>query len=368
MAKRSMVGKALKKGYQYFLTQMAARKNRISHLKLCKSQTIYLQNRGQQYYDKQGKKNGKWVQASDHFKESAQISYCGEYRGEKKCGIWDFNYQIYSNRPSKLIGCGVYDGQGCKNGKWVEPCEQFSEDCWIISEGQYRNGIKVGKWEISCQKVEQTDTEPEKMQKISIIEQLSGYGFYDDQGLKVGVWLELDDSFCRFCLFLSMRTFREVIYQGEYRKNHKIGKWEIKYKREAFSQILISAGGSYDERGQKIGLWKELTERFWNQNELILQGQYDRGRKIGQWEILFRFSQRYSFDNMQYVIQNFSGGGSYNQANLKNGFWIEQDDDFSQINTILHQGQYQDGVKVGQWHQEKLKDSSLNIAPYHVNR
>ncbi|CAD8197925.1 unnamed protein product [Paramecium octaurelia] len=274
---------------------------------------------------------------------SAQISYCGEYRGDKKFGVWDFYYQTFCNRPSKLIGGGVYDEQGCKTGKWVEPCEQFTSNCWLFFEGQYRNGIKVGKWEISCQKEEKTDTETEKI----------GYGLYDDQGLKEGVWLELDDSFCS--------SYREVIYQGDYWKNHKIGKWEIKYKRKPYSLFEPIAGGSFDEQGQKIGVWRELTERFSSLNELIYQGQYDRGVKIGQWEILFRSSFRNSFDNI-------GCGGSFNQANLKNGMWIEQDDDFSECNTILHIGQYQDGLKVGCWNQEKLKDSSLNIQSYHVNR
>ncbi|CAD8128574.1 unnamed protein product [Paramecium sonneborni] len=74
-------------------------------------------------------KNGKWIELSDHFDSSNQVTYVGEYKNDQKVGSWDIIFK-YDQEGWKIekIGGGLYeqngenkDAQGNqKNGKWIE--------------------------------------------------------------------------------------------------------------------------------------------------------------------------------------------------------------------------------------------------------
>lgn len=48
----------------------------------------------------------------------------------------------------KLSGGGLYDENGVKLGKWIELSDGFSINSKIISNGEYKNDKKVGRWDI----------------------------------------------------------------------------------------------------------------------------------------------------------------------------------------------------------------------------
>ncbi|CAD8110077.1 unnamed protein product [Paramecium primaurelia] len=279
---------------------------------------------GWEQYDQQGQKNGKWVELSDDFQKETQILYCGEYKSGRKCGIWEIHYQIQSNRPFYLIGCGIYNMEGYKNGRWVEVTKNFLSDGQVIYEGQYKNGKKIGKWDI---KVKNDQT----FEKI-------GYGSYDEQEHKNGIWLELSENY--------RNIYSEVTYYGEYKKDKKIGKWEIYYKQSSNYPFKLIGSGSYNDESVKYGIWIELSDYFSNQNEVLYQGVYQNGRKVGKWDIKFKSHYFNDFHNI--------GGGIYDNQNLKHASWVDVGDNFSKNQSIIHKGEYNHGKKIGLWEEMRI--------------
>ncbi|CAD8126698.1 unnamed protein product [Paramecium sonneborni] len=214
-------------------------------------------------YDEEGQgiKLGNWVEISDGFNRSSQIIYCGEYLNGRKVGRWDILYQQeFSNDKSK-IGGGLYNegGNGNKQGKWVEIWDKFSVNSEVTYIGVYKNGKKVGNWEIwNCD-------EGYKITKI-------GGGLYNESGdeSKQGNWVEISEGFG-----YSAKT----TYHGRYKEGQKFGRWDIKYNQKQIG------GGSYDEEGQgmKLGNWIEISDGFRSSSQIIYEGRYKDGKKIGIW-------------------------------------------------------------------------------------
>ncbi|CAD8112869.1 unnamed protein product [Paramecium sonneborni] len=286
---------------------------------------------GMEKYDQQGRKNGKWVELSEHFQKETQIIYCGEYNNGKKCGIWDIYHQTYSNRPFYLIGCGIYNDQGLKIGMWFEQSENFQNNGQIIYEGQYKNGIKIGKWYI-------------KSKSGQILERI-GYGSYDEQGLKNDIWLELSENY--------QNCNSEITYYGKYKNNKKIGKWEIQNKKFNKNPYELIGGGLYNDQGLKYGNWIDLIEDFSSWKEIICKGVFHNGGKIGRWDLQFRSPQSNYFRNI--------GGGSYDNNNFKNGSWIDICADFSKNQRVVHKGVYDHGKKIGLWEEIRLCEDNGSL-------
>ncbi|CAD8068104.1 unnamed protein product [Paramecium primaurelia] len=275
-------------------------------------------------YDQQGDglRNGQWIQLSENFHKWNQITYNGRYQCDKKVGKWDIYYgleQMYINIINKILlnirGGGQYDEQGCelKIGKWIELSENFRLNSQAIYEGEYCNGNKVGKWNIYF-----------RFKGNKLI----GGGSYDNEGLhKIGRWIELSDCY---------EQDRQVTYHGEYRNGKKVGRWDI-YFDKINKQYLIG-GGSYDEDGlYKIGMWVEWSE---HDGHIIYNGEYRNGKKVGRWDIYF-------FNiNKNYLI----GGGLYDEEGLyKIGRWIEVSNGFEVDRQVTYNGEYRNGKKVGRW-------------------
>ncbi|CAD8072407.1 unnamed protein product [Paramecium primaurelia] len=158
------------------------------------------------YYE-DGLKQGLWNQIIKNFWSLAQVYESGEYFNDFKRGKWKF---IYKNQ---IIGGGSYNEQGQRNGKWIELSEGFYNYSQITYKGEYKNGKKVGNWDIFWQK----DFGDKLYQQI-------GGGSYDNQvdgdSIKIGKWTEFCDDFHSY-LFGS----KQVTYNGEYKNGKKIGIW-----------------------------------------------------------------------------------------------------------------------------------------------
>ncbi|CAD8108647.1 unnamed protein product [Paramecium sonneborni] len=249
------------------------------------------QNIGGGFYNEQFKKKGKWIELSEGFCNMSQITYKGEYHKSKKVGIWNIYFlkELISDVKFQEIqlpnGEGTYDeGGGIKIGNWIEVFDKFDNLTQVTYNGQYKNGNKVGKWDILFEEeVIGGVTYDEKGELLYNGNYKNGNkpgrwdiehdgGSYDEQGegIKLGKWIELSDSF---------KSGSEVIYKGEYKNGVKVGRWNIKYREKKIG------GGSYDEKGQgiNIGNWIEVIDGFSFGSEITYDGQYKNGIKVGTW-------------------------------------------------------------------------------------
>ncbi|CAD8122851.1 unnamed protein product [Paramecium sonneborni] len=304
---------------------------------------IYFKNKiGGGYYNAKGQRNGKWIVLSDKFWDCDQITYHGEYKNGNKIGRWD----IYLEK--KIIGGGQYyqnqrNKNGIKIGRWIVPNDWQSQ---IIYDGIYEGGTKVGRWDIWYQKNYED-------------KQLVGGGQYDEkqqdgqftESIKIGKWTELFEGFCK-------SNF--VTYIGEYRNGKKVGRWDIFYIDSWTKNINIIGGGLYDFKKEgdeivnsyKIGRWIEITDCFCCYGQVFYCGNYLDGKKIGKWAIYFKDEWKKE--------KQLIGGGIYkvdqeddNTINSnKIGYWIELGDNFGDgigQEQIIFTGEYKNDKKFGIW-------------------
>ncbi|CAD8194862.1 unnamed protein product [Paramecium octaurelia] len=277
---------------------------------------------GGSYEQENSIKFGKWTEISEGFNCDSQVIQNGEYKNGKKVGLWDYQFHF---RGHKLIGGGLYDqnGKGDKFGKWIDLDRMYKWNSQVTYSGQYQIGKKVGKWDTWYKDYENS--------------LLIGGGFYDDRcaGNKVGKWIELDNEFMGQKL---------VTYTGQYINDKKVGRWDIWHKHHSGNHYKQIGGGSYDSREEhmKIGKWIILCDEFSDSQQVVFNGEYFHGKKVGLWDILY-----WCFDQDQYKL---IGGGIYNKKDCqKIGNWIELDDLFVQQRKVLFKGEYLDGKKVGKW-------------------
>ncbi|CAD8202415.1 unnamed protein product [Paramecium pentaurelia] len=93
------------------------------------------------YYSNEGKKQGKWIEIFQNYCEFVQVYEVGDYVDGFKKGTWKYIYE------DEKIGGGEYNKQGKKNGKWIELGNEFYKYFKLTYNGRYQNGIKVGIWE-----------------------------------------------------------------------------------------------------------------------------------------------------------------------------------------------------------------------------
>ncbi|CAD8129148.1 unnamed protein product [Paramecium sonneborni] len=298
------------------------------------------------FYNKNGLKQGKWVEFDEIFGIVKQVTYTGEYNIQgKKVGKWDimYKYRDYfgnEDKEYKQIGGGIYGEGQIKIGRWIELWENFGFNRQVTFNGEYNiQGIKVGKWNILY-----------KGQQMQIFS--NGGGTYDDfQGqIKIGRWVELWENFGQN---------REVTFNGEYNiQGMKVGRWDIMYKdcdyfENEDKQYKQIGGGLYGKGQIKIGRWIELIQHFGNHREITFDGLYNmKGMKVGKWDIVYKGQQMW--------IMYDSGGGSYGEGEkgcIKIGMWVELDEMFGDSwgsNQITYQGEYNlKGMKIGIWVQNE---------------
>ncbi|CAD8196820.1 unnamed protein product [Paramecium octaurelia] len=303
-------------------------------------------------YDAEGNglKQGNWIELSEGFFKESQVTYNGQYKNGKKVGGWDIckiEKGVLFGLKFKKIGGGVYDGyNGMKQGNWVEIFDGFYKDSQVTYSGQYKNGKKVCRWDIFFNENEDKRLNL-KMQNyiVALITFVfSGGGEYDD-GIKQGDWIEISDGFFKDS---------QITYRGQYKNGKKVARWDIWYKESWDNgKYLKIGGGVYDEGGNefKQGHWIDLSNGFFRDSQIIYEGQYLNGKKIDRWDIC----------NIQKSILNDTiksqkiGGGLYEAINqTRTGNWITLSNEFSNTNQIIYHGEYKSGIKVGKWEVLKM--------------
>ncbi|CAD8128908.1 unnamed protein product [Paramecium sonneborni] len=181
-------------------------------------------------YYTQGKKSGLWKDLFPNYSKQLQIFEIGEYYNGLRIGGWKYFLE------NQKIGGGFYNKNGQKQGKWIDLDEGFQDSKKVIFCGEYDlKSMKVGQWDIMYSNAyENGNGKYKQMQKfeniriicIYILKMYSGGGSYDQAGnqKKIGKWVELDEKF---------RDKNQVIYNGEYNMNGiKVGRWDIMYDRK----------------------------------------------------------------------------------------------------------------------------------------
>ncbi|CAD8112979.1 unnamed protein product [Paramecium primaurelia] len=198
----------------YYLKPYQKHLQQIQHLKWRKNESENLENEvfwsviwnGYKLYaggasNINGAKVGKWIELFEHFLEKSQIFYIGNYQDGIKTGKWISQFQDTS------IGGGFYKENGQKDGRWTEIENYFREyiqifiSCYLITYGGvYDNGTKVGIWSLNCN------------------HNHIGGGQYDINGLKTGKWRELYEY---------LLENHEIFIEGEYQNGIRGGFFKI---------------------------------------------------------------------------------------------------------------------------------------------
>ncbi|CAD8105115.1 unnamed protein product [Paramecium sonneborni] len=289
-------------------------------------------------------KIGRWIEESDGFYYFSQITFNGEYKKGKKIGLWESYFNWDGNQK---IGGGLYDevGDEIKIGRWIDFNKTYKTDSQVTYNGEYINGKKVGRWNIWFNEYDD-GWNNKQMQILNIINNIkifSGGGLYDQEGneIKIGRWVEQSEAFF---------IYSQVTYVGEYKNNKKVGRWDIWYNSydKGWKNKKIG-GGTYNKGDDeiKIGKWTELSDRFNNYTEIIYQGEYKHNQKVGKWEI--------TYDGIQ------SGGGQYDEdgKGIKIGNWIEFSESFHKYHQLIYDGQYKNGKKIGRWMEMDIKENKI---------
>ncbi|CAD8157751.1 unnamed protein product [Paramecium pentaurelia] len=233
------------------------------------------------FYDERGDgfKNGRWIELDEEFNCNKQVIFIGVYNNGKKIGKWDIWFRQEISQSFTSIGGGLYDegNDGVKIGKWIDLDEGFYYEKQVTYNGEYKNGKKVGRWDIFLKKI----------QKVNF--KKMGGGTYD-QGIKKGQWIDLDEWFY---------IKKYVTWKGKYENGRKCGEWDIRYLDN--SPITIIGGGTYG-LGIKSGQWTDLEEQFNDKKQAIHKGKYQNGKKVGRWDILYRNNQTGEFTTMQNIL------------------------------------------------------------------
>ncbi|CAD8214087.1 unnamed protein product [Paramecium octaurelia] len=178
-------------------------------------------------------------------------------------------YREHSRYKFQLIGGGSYGDKlnQIKQGKWAELQDQFQFFSNIIYYGEFKNGIKVGRWNIYFQVCSNYQFK------------FIGGGTYDYgcQGKKVGKWTLSNNGY----FFGS-----QITLNGKYMYGKKVGRWDIFFKHFGQGQEYVRnqqiGGGIYQNKGEdvKVGYWIELWERFDSIHNVILNGEYKMVKRL----------------------------------------------------------------------------------------
>ncbi|CAD8184649.1 unnamed protein product [Paramecium octaurelia] len=318
--------------------QMGYQKPRIDHVKNIQQSCQFNCVSGGGSYDEVGNgiKVGDWIEINENYQS---ITYVGEYKNGLKFGKWETKNQgLLIPQFLCISGGGSYDesSNGIKIGNWIDIDVKSCFFQQIIYQGEYRNGKKIGLW----------DTWQQKEGKNNQNKKIGG-GSYDEDGneFKIGKWTDFE---------YEQRQEKIIILNGIYENGNKIGRWNIFFEG---SEI---GGGFYDQEGDgiKIGKWIDLDERFYQEKQITHIGKYIQGRKAGQWDIYWNWNENEKI-----------GGGVYDEEGngFKVGMWIDLDEDFNYWKQKILNGKYIMGKKVGSWQEMYLnnkKNKNLRIRDY----
>ncbi|CAD8213359.1 unnamed protein product [Paramecium pentaurelia] len=275
-------------------------------------------------------KIGRWIELSDGYNFWSEVTYNGDYQNAKKVGRWDTFFK-FGDKGFTQIGSGLYDnqveGSSIKIGKWIELSCAFKFDSKVIYKGEYKNGNKIGRWDIWYKDYE-----------TKMYEQIGGGSYDDDEdSSKIGEWIELSDE---------SNWYWQITFRGEYKNIKKVGRWDTCFKDYETKKDEKIGGGSYNDEGIQKGQWIELSDRSNAKFLITLNGEYIDGKKAGRWDFYWK---KNSEDKQNEQI----GGGIYYEKmegySIKIGIWIELSDESNYNCQLTSNGKYENGKKVGIW-------------------
>ncbi|MCB0395539.1 MAG: toxin-antitoxin system YwqK family antitoxin [Flavobacteriales bacterium] len=252
------------------------------------------------------------MKVKEEYDDSARVRSRGTYNKDGKPeGIFKeygpdgsiVSTTVYSQ--GTVIGQGLMDGGGIKQGPWEENWPNGN----IRARGTYKNGKKVGKWQYYHDngQLEQTgeyvDGKPHKEWK---------WYYRDGKPLRIEQFrLGKEDG-----EFVEYGDSGQVITKGEYLDGYKEGPWvyELEHYREE---------GQYKD-GQKDGVWKH----FHKNGELRFEGEFLAGIPMGK--------HKWYYDNKRLKEE-----GKY-KSGRKSGKWIKYNPDGSILVVI----QFKQGAEV----------------------
>ncbi|CAD8089901.1 unnamed protein product [Paramecium sonneborni] len=232
--------------------------------------------------------------------------------------------------------------KGMKVGSWdIKYCDLDGDGKQKeIGSGTYdQNGIKIGKWI-------ELDEGFKKDKQVTLS------GEYNMKGQKIGRWniltLNYSNQLCGCINFdengnkIYKTENKSIIFVGQFRNNAKIDRWDTLYKYNEKEYIKIG-GGIYNQVEIKVGKWIEMDVGFKKVKQVTYKGEYNiNGMKVGRWNINFAYLEKDEYKEI--------GGGSYDQEENKIGKWIELDEEFDQQKQITYNGEYfMKGIKIGRW-------------------
>jgi uncharacterized protein len=209
----------------------------------------------------------------------------------------------YLYKKGKLIGEGITDEKGFRQGPWKE----FFEDGKLKSEGKYKDGRRISSWKFYYQNGR---TEEEGTFNNSGKEEGSWTWWYDNgekrkeaaftNGKEDGLMVEYDET-------------GHILQKGEYVNGEEQGKWIYQmgdYKEE----------GSY-VNGLRDGLWKSYygdgtlqfegrfvednpdgRHTYYRENGMKKdEGYYVMGKKEGEW---FKYNE----DGTIFLVVSYKNG------------------------------------------------------------
>lgn len=200
--------------------------------------------------------------------------------------------QSYVMKSGRILGKGVLDANGLKQGIW----EEYYDDTYakpneiiIRSKGQYKNSKPIGEWKYFM---------------------LNGYteieGSYDINGKKEGTWtwyypngkILIQENYVegyKEGLFIEFDENKNVILKGNFVEDKEVGFW-IRHNKD-----FIEEGNYVD--GRREGKWKGYYKNgnttyetsfadnnyngsfvsYWENGKIKEQGNYLFGLKNGTW-------------------------------------------------------------------------------------
>ncbi|CAD8114411.1 unnamed protein product [Paramecium sonneborni] len=293
----------------------------------------YLQNLkiiGFGAYSEEGHKDGKWIEIFEKSNKDCYANDIGNYNKGQKVGLWETYSLLKDQDKLQKIGGGVYNANGKKHGDWIELYllqTDYWNDSLLVLNGKYQNGLRIEKWDIKWQEYDNNNKN-----QIQI-----GGGIYNENGIKCGQWIELDQNFNSKC---------KVLHQGKYEQGFRIGNWKIKFCFLNTKNYIEIAGGQYNDQGLQEGKWKELHNNFYDHFQCYNIGQYQNKRKCGKWKTFY-------YDDSKLGNVNL-GEGQYDENGMKQGKWTILHNKFNQqlYNLFTLRGKLGfNGWKIQGWNQ-----------------
>ncbi|CAD8159213.1 unnamed protein product [Paramecium pentaurelia] len=223
-------------------------------------------------YDKESMKQGNWVELWNGYSWNAYVTYSGQYKNDNRVGKWDIWYQVYG--INNMIGNGSYDEGGLKQGNWMEFCKNFGKKFGgteFTFNGNYMKGKKIGQWNIwdvnkkmGGGQYDEGGVKFGNQVEIWQCENWQSYLIYNGKyknGNRVGQW----------DIWYQVNGINNKIGGGQYdERGAKFGNW-VEMKFDIWYNSQYTLNGEY-KNGKKVGIWIELNR---GKNEKLSEIIYD---------------------------------------------------------------------------------------------